>query len=573
MQSLTLLKAQIGQLQGQLSEQQQHRSDILKGLTIFKVVTVLLYLAFTLQLYIGDIMHLKSLFEAYTSSMVGFGLYLGISILLAIGLAQFKHLFYVHAGRHTTPIIMVLVVVGMGLTAEIFQSSGQQDIKARVSATNSLEYQTLLGQQAVNPTYVDLYATQIIKLEGEIRATEALKARCVKTCSALTAKVARLEGQLAAAKEQQAHTAAQNAANQNQAQLNNAVLLNQAEEKHYNPMVKSLKEFTGVGIGTAVTAIMGLISVIFEICHAYYSRMYTHVTRDIEEKIQQLGQLQVNLIDHGGQPKSETGQPEQPDTTETPNPPSSRADTYSPFGQPAWGTVSAFAPAVGITFRRMAERAATELDQAQHARTKVRNDFTNWVSPLQTANTPPTPNQLADQPQNEISQPEQPNESDRLAQAQAEIARLKAEKLQTAQNIAIEREEAEKARIAQEAERAHQLRLAQEAAERERAALEQAEKARMAQEAAEQRLQQLGKLTEDQVNIATQALRAAITTGEIKELGRGNTGQVLKAVGLPSSSDAIRTLMTFALETLNHEGLVKPNPAFKGKGVPRWVIA
>ena len=298
-----LIKAQIEKTEGKLHALVAHKHRIEDGLDIFRWVTLALYLAFTLSLYIGDIMHLRTIFESFVSSIVGFILYLVIAIGLAYALAAFKHNFYCHRGLHGGAFAMVLVVMIMGLMAEVFQSGAQQDVKARAGATTSAEYQTLLQSNPaalLNGPHADANADKIIELQGELGRANELLRTCKNTCKAQRQKIAMLEGKISAAKQLQEEAAAQRSVDINTAQRNHADLLNQTEEKHYNPTIRAVKETVGVGIGTAVTLIMGFISLIFEICHAYFSYMYNQTVRSIEDYETDLSELKGEYAEATG---------------------------------------------------------------------------------------------------------------------------------------------------------------------------------------------------------------------------------------------------------------------------------
>ncbi len=298
-----LIKAQIEKTEGKLHALVAHKHRIEDGLDIFRWVTLALYLAFTLSLYIGDIMHLRTIFESFVSSIVGFVLYLVIAIGLAYALAAFKHNFYCHRGLHGGAFAMVLVVMIMGLMAEVFQSGAQQDVKARAGAATSSEYQTLLQSNPaalLNGPHADANADKIIELQGELGRANELLRTCKNTCKTQRQKIAMLEGKISAAKQLQEEAAAQRSVDINTAQRNHADLLNQTEEKHYNPTIRAVKETVGVGIGTAVTLIMGFISLIFEICHAYFSYMYNQTVRSIEDYETDLSELKGEYADVTG---------------------------------------------------------------------------------------------------------------------------------------------------------------------------------------------------------------------------------------------------------------------------------
>lgn len=380
MSSHYVLKGQIIHLEHKLSEMREHQASILKGLTIFRWVTLLLYLAFTLSLYVGDVMNIKTLFDSFVGSFIGFALYLMIAIGLAYSLASFKHNFYVYRGVHGGALPMVFVVILMGLTAEIFQSSGQQDVKARAGAAASQQYQTMLQQSpnvALSQGYADPYADKLIKLEGELARTQELERTCVKTCAAQRQKVEALQGQIEAVQQLQQQSASKHSSDLTNAQNLYSKQLNAVEEKHYNPTIRSVKEMTGVGIGTAISIIMGIISIIFEICHGYFSAMYNRTLRSIEALNQQLVTLRGQYADLTGNELTTNPVPTQPD----PNSQSTSGQVNQPTINMTGlsGAVSAFAPNLtgmhsptpSIPTKGILEKVAVELNQAQQVRDQI----------------------------------------------------------------------------------------------------------------------------------------------------------------------------------------------------------
>lgn len=384
MSSHYVLKGQIIHLEHKLSEMREHQASILKGLTIFRWVTLLLYLAFTLSLYVGDVMNIKTLFDSFVGSFIGFALYLMIAIGLAYSLASFKHNFYVYRGIHGGAMPMVFVVILMGLTAEIFQSSGQQDVKARAGAAASQQYQTMLQQSpnvALSQGYADPYADKLIKLEGELAKTQELERTCVKTCSAQRQKVEALQGQIAAVQQLQQQSASKHSSDLTNAQNLYSQQLNAVEEKHYNPTIRSVKEMTGVGIGTAISIIMGIISIIFEVCHGYFSAMYNRTLRSIEDLNQRIVALRGQYAHLTGNELNTNPVPTPKPTQPDPNSQSTSGQVNQPTVNLTGlsGAVSAFAPnltgkhspTLSIPTKGVLEKVAGELNQAQQVRDQI----------------------------------------------------------------------------------------------------------------------------------------------------------------------------------------------------------
>ncbi len=536
-----LVKAQLQKTEQKLSELRYHKENIEYGLDVFRWVTLALYLAFTLSLYIGDIMHLRTIFESFSSSLVGFILYLVIAIGLAFALSSFKHNFYTHRGIHGGAFAMVIIVMIMGLMAEVFQSGGQQDVKARAGAANSQEYNALLTNSPtalLNQVYIDPNDEKITKLSGDLEKAKELLRTCKTTCRIQNQKVESLKGQIAAAKTLKEQNAAQRSADLTAAQKTHNDMLSAAEEKFYNPTVKAVKENTGFGIGTAVTLIMGFISLIFEICHAYFSSMYNQTLKSIERLENELTALKGEYADVTGTEYVGTYHPA-PATQPQHTQPMVRDIDVNNFSP----TVSAFA-----------EGLADGLGKSQMARNQLHTSIRNALTPnpetyrnrleargvyvpqsdtvldkpvespypteLDLLNRPTQPNSTGRVTEPDLTEPNstseipeiegrvgetQPDPSaeaaeraaelkEKLAAAEAEIARRKAAR------------EAAKARLAEEREaaRVERQRLEQEKAKLEaerQAAVQAAERA----EAQRQRLEQEKAKLEAERQAAVQA--------------------------------------------------------------------
>lgn len=606
-----------GRIEQQTDKRHQltiHLHNIERGLTVFRVVTFLMYIAFTLSLYVGDVMHLQTLLESFLGSFLGFGLYLSIAIGLAYSLASFKHNFYTHRGIHGGALIMVGVVMIMGLTAEVFQASGQQDVKMRVSAENSQEYQQMVSQNPtalLNGSYADPYADKLIKLKGELGKAKELERTCIKTCQSARLKIEGLESQIAEVKEMRQAAATQRSADIAAAQVTHTELVSKVEEKHYNPTIRSIKETTGVGIGTAVTIIMGFISLIFEICHAYFSHMYNQTLKKINAIEESLLLLNGEYVNQTGREyrRGYVGTASHADDASSigrnladhAEPRRKESGVVSPYSPNMPATVSAFAPNLAdkakARMTNLAETLATDIARADYANKQVlqkagevagsvghkidavvnRPTPSNArgttfreeleadgviVPPADTAMDLPTGRNLADgqQASYRANRPLQadladevektpPKSDDQAERLAAALAEISAIKAKNAKHLAD---------LA--SERAARLR-----AEKERADAEAAEAARLAEEA------ERGNLTQDQIDIAARAISAAIDSG-ITSLGFGSLAAPLKDVGLPRSNEVLRKLHKLALKQLSGVGRVKPNPAFS-KGKPEFILA
>ncbi len=156
------IRKEIADLQKQRSEHQRHLRYIDHLLDISKWLTFGLYLAFTLSLYLGDILHIQTLITSFLGSMPGFIFYLVICIALAYVLAGIKHAAYSHFAMFGVVAAIVVVVIAMGLMAEVFQSSGNQDTKARAIAQSNPEYQRIVNTRPADTLRVDTGISSMI---------------------------------------------------------------------------------------------------------------------------------------------------------------------------------------------------------------------------------------------------------------------------------------------------------------------------------------------------------------------------------------------------------------------------
>lgn len=158
--------------------------------------------------------------------------------------------------------------------------------------------------------------------------------------------------------------------------------------------------------------------------------------------------------------------------------------------------------------------------------------------------------------------------------AKLEQVRAEREAKSRAEQAARERAEAEhQARLQAERERLEREKAAAEArAERERQAREQAERAAKAEAELKARAEELGRLTEEQVGLAADAIERAIKEGRVTTLGFESLKADLKAANLPTSSDSIRRLIKLGCQQLVGRGVVTPNPRAGVSGQPNFLI-
>ncbi len=283
-----------------IADLNKHLAYIDGLLSASKWLTFLLFLAFTLSLYLGDILHLQTLITSFMGSAPGFVFYLVICLLLAYVLAGIKHAAYSHMAMFGRVLAIVAVVVSMGLLAEVFQSSGNQDTKARAIAENSVEFKAAVNS---NPLAgVDLTGNRgdLTRLQGELAEAQSYLKGCKKTCHIQQAKVDRLQAQIAAEQAVNANHATAIATLTNTALQAQNARIRHIEEKGYNPTIRSIASMTGVQIATAIVLVMLFISAQFETLHYWLSEMKARVLVALEGMQASLARLEVEYFQATG---------------------------------------------------------------------------------------------------------------------------------------------------------------------------------------------------------------------------------------------------------------------------------
>lgn len=283
-----------------IADLNKHLAYIDGLLSASKWLTFLLFLAFTLSLYLGDILHLQTLITSFMGSAPGFLFYLLVCLLLAYVLAGIKHAAYSHMAMFGRVLAIVAVVVSMGLLAEVFQSSGNQDTKARAIAENSAEFKAAVN---ANPLAgVDLTGNRgdLTRLQGELAEAQSYLRSCKKTCHIQQAKVDRLQAQIAAEQAASANHAATLATLTHTALQAQNERIRHIEEKGYNPTIRSIASMTGAQIATAIVLVMLFISAQFETLHYWLSEMKARALLAMEGMQAALVRLEVDYFQATG---------------------------------------------------------------------------------------------------------------------------------------------------------------------------------------------------------------------------------------------------------------------------------
>lgn len=256
-----------------IADLNKHLAYIDGLLATSKWLTFLLFLAFTLSLYLGDILHLQTLITSFMGSAPGFSFYLIICLMLAYVLAGIKHAAYSHMAVFGRVLAIVAVVVSMGLLAEVFQSSGNQDTKARVVMENSTEFKVAVNANPLAGMNLSSNTGNLTHLQGELAEAQSYLKSCKKTCYIQHAKVDKLNAQIAAEQAVNADRAINLSTVTHAAMQAQNERIRQIEEKGYNPTIRSIASMTGVQIATAIVLVMLFISAQFETLHYWLSEM------------------------------------------------------------------------------------------------------------------------------------------------------------------------------------------------------------------------------------------------------------------------------------------------------------
>lgn len=318
----------------QLADLEQHGSYINHLLNVSKWLTLLLYFAFALSLYLGDILHLQTLITSFMGSAIGFVFYLVICAILAYVLAYvlagIKHAAYSHMALFGRVVLIIAVVVSMGLLAEVFQSSANQDTKARAITQDSPEYQQLIQRNPAQAIAPDVYlVARLADAERKLaQCEERLKAGKELHCKGVQAVLNSLRSS-----QQEAFDSQAKAVELNRGQ--DLKRLEQLEAQGYNPTIRAIAAVLGLtNISTAITLIMLFIAAQFECLHWWLSEMLSRNLRAITGLKQALNREYVNqqryAPPHAGS---------EPLFASTPSPkfaPESSATASRPIGFAAW---------------------------------------------------------------------------------------------------------------------------------------------------------------------------------------------------------------------------------------------
>jgi len=282
-------------LQVELKEKQQHLAGLDSQLKWAKVLTFCLYLAFAMALYVGDIWNLQTIITSFVSGSFGIVFFGVIAVLLAYVLAGTKHAAYTHFSMYKTVKLVLLVAAFTGIMAEVFNSAGVQDVKARAVTKTDAEYQAL---SAVNAgAGVNVSST----LAGQIARAEQVLARCrVKEAAGKEKHCRGDAANVKALKDTQAAALSAQVAASTATQTERFKRIDQLKQEAYNPVIRSISDTLGMKISSAVALVMLIFAIVFELMHYYLSVMRRDVLSDLKVMTKQMQIAQVEYLKASG---------------------------------------------------------------------------------------------------------------------------------------------------------------------------------------------------------------------------------------------------------------------------------
>jgi hypothetical protein len=279
-------------LQQQITDLVTHDQRAAKLLKMAAVLTFLFFIAFGLELYLGNYLGWSAYFASWHGTL-GFIFTMSIVMLTAIFLAATKHHAYLHFGLFGSIALIVVTVIGFALFAEFFSSSANQDAKANINVERSASFRDT--RQSNTPITADIYlVSRIAKARQTLaRCEENIKAGKEKHCEGDRAQ---LQALLDSEKN--------NLSAQIQANSQNEKLRyerqDQLKAEAYNPVVVMMAQLMSLFSGTdykshikaAVVFIMLIVAISFEILHHFLSRAKGQSTAAIQTLEMQLAELQ-----------------------------------------------------------------------------------------------------------------------------------------------------------------------------------------------------------------------------------------------------------------------------------------
>ena len=238
------------------------------------VLTFLLYLIFNQHLYLGDATGWDEYLKD-TSSMMGFGFMVVVTVLMALFLSWVKHHLYIHFGAFGQGFYVVALMIGFALLAEAFSTSASQDVKSRIMLSNDDAYQQTLNAPAPVATNSQLVT--------DIAAAQRKYQQCVvrfaagkeKHCQGDRALLKSLKDAKLDEMNVQKHVGVET-------QKLNYSRQDQLKADSYNPIVVSVAQLIASIAGsdsyqgyikTAIMTLMMIVAIVFEVLHHVLSRV------------------------------------------------------------------------------------------------------------------------------------------------------------------------------------------------------------------------------------------------------------------------------------------------------------
>ncbi len=267
-ESKNYIEKRLQLLREQLTELEQHGKGVNLFLNLAMLLTFLFYLAFALNFYLGDMLHLGVYLQGDTPAIVGAAFLGFISFLLSLVLAGIKHTAYHDFALYGRRLkYIVFAVIFFALFAEVFQSSSNQDTKAKVLVESSAEFQNL--NKPVQPSIV--VSSRLGDLSAQLAKAEAAAKGCKTGCGRHDSKIAGLKASIAAEdKTNQLNAEASVKAATEIARINHQRIDDKTKDS-YNPIIKLFISL-GLSIAAANILVVLIISASFETLHEYLSK-------------------------------------------------------------------------------------------------------------------------------------------------------------------------------------------------------------------------------------------------------------------------------------------------------------
>ena len=267
-ESKNYIEKRLQLLREQLAELEQHGKGVNLFLNLAMLLTFLFYLAFALNFYLGDMLHLGVYLQGDAPAIAGAAFLGFISFLLSLVLAGIKHTAYHDFALYGRRLkYIVFAVIFFALFAEVFQSSSNQDTKAKVLVESSAEFQNL--NKPVQPSIV--VSSRLGDLSAQLAKAEAAAKGCKTGCGGHDAKIAGLKASIAAEdKTNQLNAEASVKAATEIARINHQRIDDKTKDS-YNPIIKLFISL-GLSIAAANILVVLIISASFETLHEYLSK-------------------------------------------------------------------------------------------------------------------------------------------------------------------------------------------------------------------------------------------------------------------------------------------------------------